>query len=309
MLLGIVVSAALFFAGFFAHSWFTHSPSAGSANDKHASYPLLAKRIFMSNPNDIIINFVSMRQQLGTYFTNNNLTGSLYFQYLPTGTTVQTANDQQEVAASLMKLPTAMDAYRAVEMHKANLDTVITLQPSMLDSDFGTLYQKGAGYKLTLREAIRIMLEQSDNTALNAVLSVTGGAVPAAANSLNAVDVSYVQNSDQSVSISARSYSSLLSCLYFSCYNTYQDSQAILDQLAHSNFNDGLVAGIDDKSIRVAHKIGVYNNANQSDCGIVYVPQRPYLVCIMLNGPDNATTQGHIADLSKIIYQYIKTRP
>jgi beta-lactamase class A len=304
----LVVAAVLLFGlGFWAHGQFAKPSTENSAYARQADYPMMASRIFLSRPNDVLINFVNMRQQLGKYFTDNNLSGSLYFQYLPTGTSVQTVNKEEDVAASLMKLPTAMDAYKAVENGKADLDKVITLDQSMLDSSYGTLYQKGAGYKLTLREAISIMLEQSDNTALNAVLSVTDGLVPPAANSLNAVDVSYTTNSDQSVSISAKSYSSILSCLYFSCYNTYEDSQKILGMLTHCDFTDRLVAGVGDKKIIVAHKIGVFGDLSQSDCGIVYVPKRPYLACIMLDGPDNATTSEHIASMSKIIYDYVTT--
>jgi len=304
-IIGLVAAVFFFTTGFMVHGWLD-TPMNNSPKDNH-QYPLLAKRLFVNNPNDPIINFVSLRQQLTNYFQQNNLTGSLYFEYLPTGTSVRIDGDDQSVAASLMKLPAAMDAYKAVEEGKVSLNKVITLQPSWLDSDYGDLYQKGAGYQLTLRQAIQILLEKSDNTALKAVTLTTFGMVKPADSSLNAVDVDLTQNPDLTVSIGARSYSSFLKCLYFACYNNYQDSQSILDDLAHTPFKTRLLGGITDSGVTVAHKIGVANNT-QSDCGIIYLPNRNYLLCAMLHGDDNSSTDTYIAALSKLAYQYVKQK-
>jgi beta-lactamase class A len=281
--------------------------SLAASDGSNSSYPLLSSRLFSNRPYNPVINFTGLRKQLGEYYQKNSLSGSLYFNFLSTGTAVQVDGDDKEIAASLMKLPAAMDAYKAVEQGNAKLDQEITLQPSMLDSGYGTLYQKGAGYKLTLREAIKIMLEQSDNTALKAVTTTTFGMVKPEASSLNAVDADLTQNPDLTVSIGARSYSSFLTCLYFSCYNSYANSQAILSDLTETPFSDRLVAGIKDKGIVVAHKIGV-NDTDQGDCGIVYLPNKRYVLCILLDGADNATTDGHIANLSRLTYDYVKNK-
>jgi len=306
-ILFVMVAVLLFGAGFAAHSLVGGSDKQDTSSS-HSNYPLLAKRLFVTNPNDPIINFVSLREQYANYFKQNNLSGSLYFEYLPTGTSAQIEGDNQEIAASLMKLPAAMDAYKAVEEHKISLDKVITLQQSWLDNGYGNLYQQGAGYQLTLKDALRILLEQSDNTALKAVTITTFDMIKPVDSSLNAVDISLTQNPDLTVSIGARSYGSFLKCLYFSCYNSPQDSQAILNYLTQTPFKDRLVAGIADKSVKVAHKIGVGGTTVQSDCGIVYVPNRNYVLCVMLHGDDTKVTNQHIAAISKLTYEYIKQK-
>jgi beta-lactamase class A len=216
--------------------------------------------------------------------------------------------DELRLAASLIKLPAAMDLYRAAELGKVDLDKKITLQESWLDGGYGTLYQKGAGYELSLRDAAKIMLTESDNTALKAIAYSTETKLTPDQRAINALDADISQNPDLTVSIGARSYTSFLKCLYFSCYLSKDDSQELLDYLSESTFDNRLAAGIDDKSIRVAHKIGVANTTTQSDCGIVYVPNRNYAICIMLNGDDNPQTNKHIAELSKIVYTFVKTR-
>jgi beta-lactamase class A len=175
----------------------------------------------------------------------------------------------------------------------------------MLDSSFGELYKKGAGYTLSVREAAQIMLEQSDNTALAVIAASVKGKIPEDRTVYQYTDVDFSQNKDLTVLMNARAYSSILKCLYFSCYNNKEDSQQILQYLTKSNFNNRLAAGVADKNIKIAHKIGNYSNDVQSDCGIIYYPKRNYLLCVMLNGPDSASTDTDISMLSKITYDYV----
>lgn len=102
--------------------------------------------------------------------------------------------------------------------------------------------------------------------------------------------------------ISAKSYGSIMKCLYLSCFLTPEDSQKILQYLASSN--DQRVRGGVPENIVVANKIGTFSTKTQSDCAIVYAPNRPYLICIMLNlDPNQADT--HIKTISKLIYDYV----
>lgn len=65
------------------------------------------------------------------------------------------------------------------------------------------------------------------------------------------------------------------------------------------------MAGINDKNIKIAHKIGVFNNQVQSDCGIVYLDNNNFVICIMIKGDDDDVTNSRIADLSKIAYDFL----
>lgn len=279
-----------------------------SANVSDAdNYPLLARRIFLENPNEPIVNFSSLRSSLNNYFLENNLSGGLYFEYLPTGTSIRIAGEEKEVAASLIKLPAAMELYKAEELGKVNLEKEVKLEAEWLDASFGDLYKKGAGHKLTLRQAAEIMLRDSDNTALNAVSASMMGAVPLNDNPFNFLDAEFTQNEDKTVSIGTRSYSSFLKCLYFSCYLNKQHSQEILDFLSNTAFKDRIVAGVDDQ-VAVAHKVGNFGQTTQSDCGIVYLEKKNYVLCIMLEGPDNTETDEKIATMSKMTFEYLKTK-
>ena len=273
----------------------------------NSQYSLLAKRVFIEDPNEPIVAFSPLRTQLTQYFNANQLSGTLYFEYLPTGTSIRVGVEEKRIAASLIKLPFAMEAYYAKEKGLLDFNKKITLTEEMLDSNFGELYKKGIGFELTLKEAVDLMLKESDNTALNAVTSLVEGVVPPAEGVFNSLDAEFVQNEDFTVALTPRAYSSFLKCLYFSCYLDKNDSQELLQTLSESRINNRLPALL-PKDLTVSHKIGNYFDETQSDCGIVYIEKRNFLLCIMLDGPSTESTNNHIAQLSKFAYDYVKSR-
>jgi beta-lactamase class A len=293
MLIGVIVGRTVF---------------TNTQSSKTQEYPLLAKRLFIENPNDTRINFSPLRKELNTYVKENNIKGSVYFEYLPTGTSIRINPDVRYRAASLMKLPVAMELYKASENGKVNLDDTIQLKQEWLNNGYGTLYEKGVGYTLTLREAAEILLAESDNTALRAILASTEGTLDTSELALGSLDVEFTLNEDDSIDIGTRSYSSFFKCLYFACYNTKENSQEILTMLTKSPDTDRIVAGVGDNATAVAHKIGVFNTQVQSDCGIVYVENNNYVLCIMLEGDDSQVSNDTFKTISDKVYTFVTNK-
>jgi hypothetical protein len=42
------------------------------------------------------------------------------------------------------------------------------------------------------------------------------------------------------------------------------------------------------------------------DCGIIYRANNPYVICIMTKGLDQSVLAQVIADISKIVYDYVE---
>jgi beta-lactamase class A len=280
--------------------------SEDTPNNKSDDYPLLADRLFSENPNDVRINFSQLRSVLNTYFTDRNIDGSLYFEFLPTGSSVRVNGDSRFRAASLIKLPVAMELFKAAEQGKINLDDKVALKEEWLNDGFGELYERGVGFELSYNDAVKILLQDSDNTALRLIIEATDSTLEIEDRALGALDIEFNLDSEDGILVGTRSYSSFLKCLYFACYNTKEDSQRILEYLSETNFDNRIVAGIEDKSITVAHKIGVFNTQVQSDCGIVYLDKNNYIICIMIEGSDNDTVNSHFSNLSNAVYSYLK---
>lgn len=289
--------------------WFlSNNSSSPDSESKSDDYPLLADRIFIENPNDIRINFSKLRSSLNSYFKDNDLDGSLYFEFLPTGSSIRVNGDARYRAASLIKLPVAMELFKAAEQGKINLNDKVKLKQEWLNDGFGELFEKGVGYEISYQEAVQTLLQDSDNTALRLIIEATDSALEIEDRALGALDIEFNLDNEDGILVGTRSYSSFLKCLYFACYNTKEDSQRILQYLSETKFNDRIVAGLEDESITVAHKIGVFNSQVQSDCGIVYLDKNNYIICIMLEGTDSDTTNRHFSNLSNIVYIYLENQ-
>lgn len=266
-------------------------------------YSLLAKRILIDNPNDAIVNFVPLRKALEQKFKDLNAPHSFSFEYLPTGTTIRIGDEKELIGASLLKLPVVMDLYKAAELGKINLNDTFIIQEDMLNSQFGTLYLRGAGAQIKMREAARIAIEESDNTAILLIQHHIRGLLPADNDALSSVDADF--NTDgNAVLINSKSYSSILKCLYFACFNNFDSSQEILTYLSNTADVNRISAPI-PQGVTVAHKFGTNGEKlSDSDCGIFYVPKRPYILCVMVGLPE-AQAEAFESDVSRLVFQTI----
>ena len=101
------------------------------------------------------------------------------------------------------------------------------------------------------------------------------------------------------------SYSNLFTILYNGYYLSNEMSQLSLELLSESTYKDGLVAGV-PAGTRVAHKFGFYNpptgESQLHDCGIVYHPRTPYVLCVMTSGPNIESEEAAISAISHLVY-------
>jgi len=304
IIIAVLVALSLVFGGLYLHERNSLSSSGQSR------YPLLAQRLFQENPSDVVINFQPLRADIKSYLASVGVKHSFYFQYLFTGTTIRDGDSNLLVGASLMKIPIVMDLYKAVEEGKISLDKNVVVPsdvPGGDDKNFGNQENLKAGDQITLRKASEIALNESDNTAAYTVFEAIDGLLSTQDQALNNLDVELQDSTSADgppyVMISSRSYASILSCLYFSCFLSLKDSQAVLNNLTNSPDDNGLRGGV-PQSVLVAHKIGSFSTITQSDCGIVYVPNRRYLLCIMMDEGTAGASQ-HIKKLSQMVYDYV----
>jgi beta-lactamase class A len=273
--------------------------------ESQAMFQYLAPRIFAENQNDVLINFIELRTKLQQYVKPIPDRIGVFFEYLPSGTSIGINEKEEYLVASLLKVPVAMAAYESITQGKLNENTVLTLDKSHLDPYFGQLWQEGPGYQLTLKEAIDRMLKQSDNTAARVIFDkLPPGAVEGIFDQL---DIPKVINENQPV-VTPKNYASILKSLYLSSILPKEESQKLLTILTQTDFNDRIVAGI-PKGVPVAHKIGfhTYTNLDQSiytDCGIVYPPSRPFILCIMVQSSEDHALR-YMKDIARMVYSYV----
>jgi beta-lactamase class A len=265
-------------------------------------YSLLAPRILTEQPTDTLINFLPLRTTLREYVAPFGENFAFYFEYLPTGTSIGVNEKLDFTAASLIKVPTVMAYYR--QMEKRGFSIVgqsIKLEERHIDKGSGALWKRGIGAIVTLDEAVRLALVDSDNTATYVIADALDQ--DSFDEVYEGLDIDFVKK-DANINISPKSYTSILKALYFSAILSKEHSQEILSMLSQTRFSDKLVAGVPG-SITVAHKIGIVSDKNVfHDCGIVYAPSRPYALCMFSQAPEDLT-RGRMRDVSRMVYEYV----
>lgn len=264
-------------------------------------YPLVSLRLFRPMHPDLIFNFLELRAKLHQKLNPLGDDFALYFEYLPNGTSIGINSNSEFFAASLFKLPIVMAYYKHKE-HGNYSEKNIVLTQEMLDDRFGDLWEKGAGYEISPDEAVRLALTRSDNTAVEALGPIIDQ--HDFDEVYEGLDIE-TQISSQGAVMTVKNYSSILKALYYSAVLSKENSNEILNYLTQSEFNDKLVAGV-PADVVVAHKIGIINEESYRDCGIVYVPNRNYLLCMVSRGSE-ADAQKRMSEVSQMIYDYIAT--
>ncbi len=282
------------------------TPETGTSNlELRTVYPYLSPRVFLEEPNDVLVNFVSLRTKLREYQATVPVDFGIYFEYLPSGVSIGVNDQERFVLASLLKVPLVMGIYKQYERGELTKDEILTIKEENLDPFFGTLWKKGAGTQLTVDELVKLTLIYSDNTAQRVLFSNSADAT--LEDVFDSLDIPKELDNQQPV-VNAKNYSSILRSLYLSSYLSEDNSNEIMDILTQSQFNDKLVAGV-PADIKVAHKIGVHQGGESgkstyTDCGIVYVPKRPYILCMMIKA-NEPEAQHHMKEVSRYVYEYV----
>jgi beta-lactamase class A len=303
----IVILVCLVFISGYLMSYFINSNKQDKINTQ---YSLLAKRLFVDNPNDIQFDFRELKQSLEFELENglseNEKKASVYFEYLPSNVSFSINAELKAVAASLMKTAVAMEVFKNIENGIISKTDTIILEESMLDNSYGNLYKVGPGSQYTVEELIDIMLIKSDNTASNALISTLNNPFNTL-NILKILDINTTADENQRLTIGSEDYSQIFKCLYFACYNSMQHSQEILSILVNSEYKERIPKLLPSDSL-VAHKIGTFNNEFQSDCGIIYANggTSNYLLCVMVNADDPEASE-EIARISYKVYSYVNS--
>jgi len=110
---------------------------------------------------------------------------SLFAKNLDTGETYALNADERVRTASTIKIAVMIEAFARVAEGKAKWTDEVVLTKEKKVSGSGILFELSDGLKLTLRDAVNLMMMISDNTATNLVLDVlTTDAVNARMESL-----------------------------------------------------------------------------------------------------------------------------
>ena len=242
--------------------------------------------------------------------------GSAYFRDLDNGPTFNVSADAKFAAASLLKLPLAIAFYALETKFPGTLRKKVFLMddatslPKQLIPPKVTI-EKGKEYGI--EDLIYRMIVYSDNRTAEVLRRTLKNLSPdkdLLIDELYQTGLISSENSSSDFEVTVRQYAGLFRLLFNISYLSAEDSEKLLSLLSLSEFKGGLVKGVPE-GIKVAHKFGERENEDAvqtHDCGIVYFPQNPYLLCVMTRGNNIQNQTEAIADVSEMVWKEVDSR-
>ncbi len=234
---------------------------------------------------------------------------AVYFRNLESGETVGINANEEFNPASLLKVPVMIAYYKIAETQPEILnetysytDEDMAILSHAYGGDLETKLVKNQPYSVDT--LIKEMIIYSDNIAK--YLLVTHFHQEDLNNIYSDLGIQIHSSNPYTYTISAHAYSFFFRTLYNSTFLNWEMSEKALKLLSEVDYKNGLTMSI-PANIKIAHKFGSYasfedkkvTSVELHDCGIIYQPERPYVICIMTQGKDYDSLTNVIVQISK----------
>jgi hypothetical protein len=219
---------------------------------------------------------------------------SIYVEFLNTGSNIIVNQDNYIWPASLVKVPVGIVAMKNVENGLWQLSDEFEILSEDISNFSGGedsfLATSEPGTRISLEVLLEQLLAHSDNTAYNVLLrNISQDDIKRLILALGLDGLLSTEGK-----LSAKNYSRLFRVLYSASYLSRENSTKILEWLDSSEFNDFLAKPI-PKGVMFPHKFGQNDFLRvYLDSGIVYLPDRPYIISVAIQGD---VSQGEYEEL------------
>lgn len=221
-------------------------------------------------------------------------------------------NDVQVRAASVIKIFVEAAAFQKIKDGELRLNQKIKLQDRAIERAYGTgiLQGYGAGYEVTLKRCLELMMTHSDNRASNIVLDLVGiDYVNEFMQNMGCSKDSslgyyfYIDGATKSNWLTTRDVNMFFEKLYKGEVVSPKYDKMMINFMKKNTNKTKLVAGLPE-GIECAHKTGSIT-IREHDCGIVYGESGDYVISVLGHEvPNGASTWANIAKISETVYNY-----
>ncbi len=317
--LSLVVTTLAFLAGvlagFVANKWLEARPRNKYVEIRESGYRYVSPLLDCQNVGNYVGDELKPFKSKVEKFIKNDESKkwgdniSVYFRDLKNGPSFTIGRAEEFYPASLLKVPEMISVLKETDANPAILKKKILYNNRDLSSaqntDVADKLILGKSY--TVEELLRRMIIYSDNVSSLLLEDVVNPVyLKETYDDLGIPDPYYLED-QRGYMISAELYSSFFRILYNASYLSKQMSEKALEYLSETDYAKGLVAGV-PPGVEVAHKFGLRKKEGIKqlhDCGIIYYPNHPYLLCVMTSGSSPEYLDNTVADVSRFIYQEI----
>ena len=237
---------------------------------------------------------------------------AIYVWDYDTGNYVDVNGEKVYSAASIIKIPVLIQLFKQIEANQLQLFDKMELTEYNKASGSGSMQYYRTGSEYTLDYLAKVMIQDSDNSATNMIMSKIGSmtGVNRAIRNWGLKDThveTWLPDLTGTNYTTAKDLTTMLYNLDNPSFLNISSREYIVDYMSHVKNNRLIQAGLGKDALFV-HKTGDIGTM-LGDAGIVYMPNnKKYAVVILANRPYNSP-QGvnFIKNASKIIYDYMLT--
>ena len=252
-------------------------------------------------------------------------TASIYFRDLTTNRQFSVRGDEKFYPSSLRKVPLLISVLKMSESAPDILNKVrvqLTGEDQNGQQEIKPRLFAEVGKSYLVEDLLEKMIWYSDNNATAAVASVSG--VEAIRGIFENLYVPFIgspvglKNADDLEGLTAYQFSFFLRVLYNASYLSNDLSERALHLMSKVDFKNGLNLGVPN-NIPVSHKFGLMTLQEKNgpivgrqlhDCGIVYYPKRPYILCVMTKSTATISEmEQFIGRISALVYARMDSLP
>lgn len=253
----------------------------------------------------------SLKQQLTSLMSQYpQIKPALYVWEYEQGQYVDINANEIYPAASIIKLPVLVRMFKSIEANQFTIYDEMTMTEPYRSSGSGNLQYSQAGRNYTMDYLAKIMIQDSDNTSTNMIMSKLGGMDDVNIGLRDwGISKTYVRTWLPDLAGTNKTTAADMAKLLYNLDNpgflNINSREYIIDYMSHVK-NDRLIqAGLGEGALFI-HKTGDIGTM-LGDAGIVFAPNgKKYIVVILAKRPHNSY-QGKefIVKASELIYKAI----
>lgn len=228
---------------------------------------------------------------------------AIYYRPLDGGCAMMYNEEMPVVAASVIKIPVMVEAFRRFASGELSRDEVHVLREEEKKPSCGALNRMHAGLEVTMRDLVDLMIVLSDNTATNILIDRLGIAeINETIRSLGLKQTVLRRKLFDKEgmakglinTVSARDIGILLEKMYEGSLVSPEASAEMLDILRNQKLNGKMPFYLKPRGIASAHKTGEDDGITH-DVGIVYA-RKPFVLCMLSEETDVPSFEHLIQD-------------
>lgn len=280
-----------------------------SGSSCHYANPLLECEQYQGGDRNLDLVKSKLKKFIATKIRENSATEiAVYIRDLNNGPWIGIGEKERFAPGSLLKVPIMISYFKLAETEPEILNKKI-LYEKEIDNPYQLKNSESLrpGNTYTVSELIYRMIIYSDNVAKELLLmNIDKDDLLKTHIDLH-LEIPDIRKPDDFISV--KEYASFFRILYNASYLNRTMSEKALEILTEVYFKDGIVAGV-PPNIKAAHKYGICRQGpaikQVHDCGIVYYPKSPYLLCVMTKGIDVPVLEEITKEISRIVYEHKK---